>query len=111
MTGMDMDCSQYVRRVLAVYRSAPGVCGAVRKPDRDLAARCFARGVPLAVVENAIVLACMRRLVRRADALPLGVIRSLAYFTPVVDEVLERRVDAAYFHHLRQRLAGIMRRS
>src|SRR5215218_6358996 len=100
-----MDSFEYVRRVLEAYRATPGTCGAIRKPDRALALRLFARGVPLAVIENALVLACARRLVRPADAAPLCVIRSLAYFAPVIDEVLGLRVDDAYFQHLRQRLA------
>jgi hypothetical protein len=103
-----MHSSEYVRRVLGAYRAAPGTCGAVRKPDRAFALQLFARGVPLAVVENALVLACARRLARPADA-PLGVIRSLAYFSPVIEEVLGLRVDGAYFQHLRQRLSRILR--
>lgn len=67
--------------------------------------RLYERGVPLAVVENALVLACARRLARPADAVPLGVIRSLAYFAPVIEEFLGPRVDDAYFQHLRQRLS------
>jgi hypothetical protein len=35
----------------------------------------------------------------------LGVIRSLAYFAPVIDEVLGLRINDTYFQHLRQRLA------
>lgn len=103
-----MDSSEYVRRVLHAYRATPGTCGAVRKPDRAFALRLFARGVPLAVVENAMALACARRLARPTEAAPLGVIRSLAYFSPVIDEVLGLRVNDAYFQHLRQRLARIL---
>jgi hypothetical protein len=106
---MRMDSSEYVRRVLDAYRAAPGTCAVIRKPDRALALQLFDRGVPLAVVENALVLACARRLTRPADAAPLGVIRSLAYFSPVIEEVLGLRVDDAYFRHLRQRLARILR--
>jgi hypothetical protein len=104
-----MDSSEYVRRVLAAYRAAPGTCGAIRQPDRAFAFRLFERGIPLAVVENAIVLACARRQARPSDATPLGVIRSLAYFSPVIDEVLELRVDDAYFQHLRNRLRRTLR--
>ena len=106
-----MDAREYVRRVLDAYRSTPGTCGAVRRPDRALAFELFARGVPLAVVENALVLACARRLARPPDAAPLGVIRSLAYFSPVIDEVLELRVADAYFEHLRNRLSRILGKS
>jgi hypothetical protein len=106
-----MDSSEYVRRVLDAYRATPGTCGAVRKPDRDFARQLFIRAVPLAVVENAMVLACARRLVRPAEAAPLGVIRSLAYFSPVIDEVLSLRINDAYFEHLRRRLARILQQS
>lgn len=103
-----MDSSEYVRRALDAYRATPGTCGAVRKPDRLFAMQLFARGVPLAAVENAMVLACARRLLRPAGAARLEVIRSLAYFSPVIDEVLGLRVNDAYFQHLRQRLTRIL---
>ena len=106
-----MDSAEYVRRVLDAYRATPGTCGVVRKPDRVLAAQWFTRGVPLAAVENAFVLAAARRLARPAGAPPLGVIRSLAYFSPVIDEVLASPVDDAYFHYLRQRLSRLIGRS
>jgi len=98
---------EYVRRVLDAYRATPGTCGAIRQPDRAFALQLFARGVPLTVVENALVLACARRLLRPADAPPLGVIRSLAYFAPVIEEVLGLGVDDAYFQHLRARLTRL----
>ena len=106
-----MDASEYVRRVLEAYRAAPGTCGAIRQPDRAFAKRLYERGVALQVVENALVLACARRLARPADAVPLGVIRSLAYFSPVIDEVLGLCVDDAYFQHLRTRLSRMRGRS
>ena len=104
-----MESAEYVRRVLESYRAAPGTCGAIRKPDRAFAMRLYERGVPLEVVENAMVLACARRLARPANAVPLGVIRSLAYFSPVIDEVLGLAVDDAYFQHLRTRLSRMLR--
>ena len=98
---------EYVRRVLEAYRKTPGTIGAVRRPDRMLAAQLFQRGISLTVVENALVLAATRRLVRRTDAPPLGTVRSLAYFLPVIEEVLELRVGPNYFQYLRQKLQRI----
>lgn len=95
---------EYVRRVLEAYRITPGTMGTVRRPDRTLAAQLFQRGISLTVVENALVLAATRRLIRRPDALPLGTVRSLAYFLPVIEEVLELRVSPDYFQYLRQKL-------
>jgi hypothetical protein len=63
-----MDYSEYVRRLLDAYRATPGTCGAIRQPDRAFARQLHARGVPLKVVENALVLACARRLARPAEA-------------------------------------------
>ena len=61
--------------------------------------------MPLEVVENALILAATRRLARPADAPPLAIIRSLAYFSPVIDEVLTLPVSPEYFRYLRQRIA------
>ena len=98
-----MDQRVYVRRLLETYRATPGTCGIVRRPDRLLAAQLYQRGVPLEAVENALTLAAARRLARPTDAPPLGVIRSLAYFSPVIEEVLRLPVAPEYFRHLRKR--------
>ena len=100
-----MEQRDYIRRLLEAYRATPGTCGAVRRPDRLLAAQLHQRGVPLEAVENALILAAARRLARPADAPPLGAIRSLAYFSPVIEEVLRLQVGPEYFQHLRNRLA------
>jgi len=100
-----MDQRDYVRRLLQAYRATPGTCGVVRRPDRLLAVQLHERGVPLEAVENALTLAAARRLARPADAPPLGIIRSLAYFSPVIEEVLRLQVSPEYFRHLRNRLA------
>jgi hypothetical protein len=101
------DQGEYIRRVLEAYRKTPGTMGTVRRPDRVLAAQLYQRGVSVSVIENAFVLAATRRLMRPAKAPPLGTIRSLAYFMPVIEEVLELRVRADYFQYLRQKLESI----
>ena len=106
---MDNDRSQaeYIRRVLQAYRQTPGTTGTVRRPDRLLAAQLYQRGVSVSLIENAFVLAVTRRLVRPADAPPLGTIRSLAYFLPVIEELLGLRVSPEYFQYLRHKLERI----
>ena len=100
-----MEQPDYVHRLLEAYCTTPGTCGAVRRPDRLLAAQLYQRGVPIEAVENALTLAAARRLTRPADAPPLAIIRSLAYFAPAIDEVLSLPVSPEYFRHLRQRIA------
>jgi len=104
---MDQDLGQaeYIRQVLEMYRNTPGTMGAVRRADRLLAVQLYQRGLSITMIENALVLAATRRLMRPADAPPLGVIRSLAYFLPVIEEILQLRVSPEYFEYLRQKLA------
>ena len=106
---MDDDRGQeeYIRQVLEAYRKTPGTMGTVRRADRILAAQLYQRGLSVKVIENALVLAAARRLIRPPDAPPLGTIRSLAYFLPVIEEVLELRVSPDYFDYLRHKLTRV----
>jgi len=106
---MDDGCGQeeYIRLVLEAYRKTPGTMGTVRRPDRVLAAQLYQRGVSVSVIENAFVLAAARRLIRPAGASPLGTIRSLAYFLPVIEEVLGLRISPEYFQYLRHKLERV----
>ena len=102
---------EYLRTVLEAYRKTPGTTGTVRRPDRMVAAQLYERGVSLTVIENALVLAAARRLLRPPGAMPLGTIRSLAYFLPVIEEVMELRISSDYFRYVRHKLrqAGAIR--
>ena len=95
---------EYVRHVLHAYRQTPGTMGTVRRSDRLLAAHLYERGVSLTVVENALVLGAARRLIRPPGAMPLATVRSLAYFLPVIDEVLRLPVNPDYFRYLRHKI-------
>ena len=103
---MDNGLSQeeYVRQVLEAYRKTPGTMGTVRRADRMLAAQLYQRGLPVLVIENAFTLAATRRLIRPDGAVALGTIRSLAYFMPLIEEVLNLRVSPDYFDYLRRKL-------
>lgn len=96
---------EYVQRVLAAYRRMPGTAGTIRRADRRLAVQLYERGVPLLVIENALLLAASRRLIRPVESPPLNTIRSLAYFIPVIEEVTSLRVSPDYFQYLRQKIA------
>jgi len=99
---------EYIRQVLEAYRKTPGTMGTVRRADHMLAMQLYRRGMAVTVIENAFVLAAARRLMRPADAPPLGTIRSLAYFLPVIAEVLDMRVSPEYFQHVRRKLERIV---
>jgi hypothetical protein len=92
----------YVNAVLALYRTAPGTLGHVRKADLRLARDLYDRGVGLHVVEDAIAVALCRRLVRITA--PTEPIRSLHYFLGVIEELLAGGLDRDYVAYLRGRL-------
>lgn len=98
---------EYIRRVLKAYRKTPGTMGTVRRPDRVLAAQLYRRGISASVIENAFVLAATRRLMQPTNAPPMSTIRSLSYFLPVIEEVLDLRVSQEYFDYLRHKLERI----
>jgi hypothetical protein len=106
-------CNQeeYIRAVLEAYRKTPGTTGTVRRPDRMLAAQLYERGISLTVIEHALILAAARLLLRPPDAMSLGTVRSLAYFLPVIEEVMDLRISPDYFRYLRHKLqqAGAIR--
>ena len=102
-----MERCEYVRRLLEAYCATPGTAGVVRRADRLFANQLYERGVSLETVGNALTLAAARRSARPADAPPLGIIRSLAYFSPVIDEVLQLNVGPEYFQHLRNKLQRV----
>ncbi|HKM90990.1 MAG TPA: hypothetical protein VJX29_10265 [Candidatus Acidoferrales bacterium] len=106
MADSPLGRQEYIQKVLNAYRQTPGTAGTIRPPDRRMAAQLYARGVPLPTVENALVLAASRRLLRPAEAPPLATVRSLAYFLPVINEVLELAVSPDYFRYLRRQIAG-----
>jgi len=76
--------------------------------DQRLAHRFLKDGVPLALVETALLLASLRRLCRPAGVPPLPRIRSLAYFHPVIEELQQHPVPDGYRDYLRVKLRAAM---
>jgi len=104
-----IDRQEYVRRLLDAYRTTPGTSGYVRSADRRLAVTLYDLKVPLSAVEHALVLATARRLLRPADAPPLGPVRSLHYFRAVIDEVMGLPVGEDYYCYLRGKIERYMK--
>ena len=98
---------EFIHRVLEAYRKTPGTMGTIRRTDRALAVQLYQRGISASVIESAFVLAATRRLMRPTNAPPLSTIRSLAYFLPVIEEVIGLRVSPDYFQYLRHKLERI----
>ena len=79
--------------------------------DHRQARRLHDRGIPLRIVESALLLGSLRRLIRPPDLPPLPPIRSLAYFQPVIDELLVHPMPENYLEYLRLKLNRFAARS
>ena len=99
--------SMYVTAVLTLYVDLPDTPLRASVPDQRQARTWCDRCIPLPVVETALLLACLRRTARPPNVPPLPRIRSLAYFQPVIDELLEHPTPGGYFEYLRLKLRSI----
>jgi len=91
------------RTPLAIFSPAP----AASLSDQWLARRFYDDGVPLQVVETALLLGSLRRLIRPADAPRLSPIRSLAYCRPVIEELRAHPAPESYLNYLRLKLRQV----
>lgn len=95
----------YVNAVVANYVRLPGTpCRASRR-DRAVAGALHDRGVPLRIIWAAFVLATVRRTCRSPQQPKLDTVRTLHYFLPAVDEVLDQPLDPAYVAYLAAKIA------
>ena len=98
----------YVNAVLALYLELPDTPLRASVPDQRQARLWLDRGLPLPVVETALLLAGRRRAARPSDVPPLVRVRSLAYFQPVVEELLDQPAPGGYLEYLRLKLRSIV---
>ena len=97
----------FVRRVLDAYRRTLATTGHIRLADRRLARELHARGVTVQTVDDALLLASVRRFARPLPSGPPPTVRSLAYFLPIVEELLATAIDDG----CRRYLAGVHERA
>lgn len=91
----------YVAAVLMLYADLPDTPLRPSPHDQVLARRLHEQGVPLSLVESALLLASLRRLARPSGIPPLPRIRSLAYFRPVIAELQDQPLPEGCLDYLR----------
>ena len=96
----------YVDAVLRSYVSLPGTPERASRRDRRLARELHLRGVSLATIRTALLLATARRTFRRS---PLAAVRTLHYFLPVIEEVAATPPEGDYVDYLAAKLRPLIR--
>ena len=94
----------YAATALKLYLQLPETPSKASSNDRRTAEILCARGISLAAIESALLLGTVRRLSRSHDMPPLSPIRSLAYFLPVIEEILCNPVPDDYLRYLRKKV-------
>jgi hypothetical protein len=98
------DLATYRQTLVDLYLRLPDTPRRLSRFDLRLVRQLWERQIPLTTVETAFLLASSRRAARRPDATPLGPIRSLHYFQPVIEELLAHPVPDSYLAYLRSKV-------
>ena len=94
----------YIHALRNLYTRLPHTSGRFSRSDRQLAADLFRRQIPFDTVRSAILLAIAHRLYREGP--PLPTIRSLHYFRPVIEEILQQPLPPGYVQYLEYKIAS-----
>jgi hypothetical protein len=108
MLDPNSNSALYVNAVLTLYLDLPDTPLRTSASDQRQARMWFDRGVPLPVVETALLLAYLRRAARPSDVPPLPRVRSLAYFQPAIEELLDQPAPGGYLEYLRLKFRSIV---
>ncbi len=100
--------SKFVRDVLQLYLTMPGTPERFSRYDRAIAQAWFDQNIPFHVIQQAMVVAVVRRTYRPQDMIPLGPIRSLHYFAPVIFEIQNEPLSVSYWAYLKRKFEKLM---
>lgn len=101
--------SRYLHRLLDRYRRLPGTLGCVLRDDRCIALTLYRRGIGLDLIHQAFVLGTARRAFSD-NPIARQPIRTLRYFLPLIEEILDSPPEPTYLDYLEGRLrdAGLL---
>jgi len=98
--------NEYITRLLQLYLQQSNTPNRFSRYDRKLAEHLFNQGVSLDEMKAAFLLASARRAARNPNPFPLGPIRSLYYFLPILQEVQLNKPSDGYLNYLKSKLPG-----
>jgi hypothetical protein len=96
---------EYVRTLLSAYVAMPETPSRWHSMDRRIALELFCRRIPVEVIQTALVLGSARRLARDPKR-SVPPIRCLAYFLPIIDEVIAQPPPRDYIQYLQSTRIG-----
>lgn len=100
----------YIQALRHLYLQLPNTHCRFGRSDRQLASVFYQRGFSLDLVRSALLLATARRLAHD-PAHPLPPVRSLHYFSPVIEEIQHQPLPPGYVQYLESKIRSLLRAS
>jgi hypothetical protein len=107
---IEQDPASYIAQVRQMIGRRACVRLRFSAADERLASNFHARGVPLAQIERAVWLGCVRKYVALLNGQTPMLITSLHYFSAIVEEVAQTEVGDGYWIHVRHKTEQLERR-
>jgi hypothetical protein len=101
------DSTEFVAAIRKMLQARACINTLVSAADEILAREWFDRGISLELIEQTILIGCVRKYVSWRDNKTRSMIGSLKYFQPVLEEVQGMKADQEYWDYLRYRLTRI----
>ena len=99
----DSKSNQYVERIRRWYLDAQCTASRFSPADRAKAVEFQSRGIPLELLEAALLLGAARKYVSWLNGGARAPIGSLEYFEPLVTEIQDQPISQTYREYLRRR--------
>jgi hypothetical protein len=106
----EQDPASYVEKVRQMMVRRACIRVGFSTADERLARNFHAQGVPLAQIERAVWLGCVRKYVALLNGQTPMLITSLHYFSLIVEEVVKTEVGDGYWSHVRHKAEQLERR-
>jgi hypothetical protein len=99
--------SAFIEQVRTCLLKYAIVCSSFGAADQKLAAELFRDGISFVQLERAFLLGLSRKYNSSLSSISSSPIYSLAYFTPILDEIAQTVVSDKYWDYLRLRLTDL----
>ena len=98
------DSTEFIAAIRKMLQARACINTSVSAADEILAREWFDRGISLELIEQVILIGCIRKYVSWRNNQTRTMIGSLKYFAPVLEEVQNMKADPEYWAYLRYRL-------
>ena len=94
----------FVNEIKKMLKGRPCVRALLSASDEIQIRNWFDSGISLQLIDQAILLGCVRKYVSWRNNQTRSFINSLSYFQPIIEELKDQKIDTEYWSYIRYRL-------